>query len=131
MDLQWMGYVGCVVRVSCSLIGQLCVAQSCSLITVFRMACCTSNVSAVGLLMQGVDTTYINQSFKKNNSDVTFLVKVPSIRSYELKQSPSQSVLNILQQKGCNGLPVRWLRPLVGGSLPSRSFFYAQLRSST
>jgi uncharacterized membrane protein YiaA len=60
-----MGCVGCVVRVSCSLIGLLCVAQSCCVITVFRVACCTSNVSAVGLLMQGVDTASINQSFKK------------------------------------------------------------------
>jgi hypothetical protein len=61
-----MGYVGCVVRVSCSLIGLLCVAQSCCVITVFRVACCTSNVSAVGLLTQGVDTASINQSLKKS-----------------------------------------------------------------
>jgi hypothetical protein len=60
-----MGYVGCVVRVSCSLIGLLCVAQSCCDITVFRVACCTSNVSVVALLMQGVNTASINQSFKK------------------------------------------------------------------
>jgi hypothetical protein len=60
-----MGYVGCVVRVSCSLIGLLCVAQSCCVITAFKVACCTSDVSEVGLLMQGVDTTSINQSFKQ------------------------------------------------------------------
>jgi hypothetical protein len=43
------------VRVLCSLVGLLFVAQSCCVITVFRVACCTSNVSAVGLLTQGVD----------------------------------------------------------------------------
>jgi hypothetical protein len=61
-----MGYIGCVARVSCSLVGLLCVAQSCCVITVFRVACCTSNVSAVGLLTQGVDTASINQSIKKS-----------------------------------------------------------------
>jgi hypothetical protein len=60
-----MGYVGGVVRVSCSLFGLLCVAQSCCVITVFRVACCTFNVSVVGLLTQGVDTASINQSFKQ------------------------------------------------------------------
>jgi hypothetical protein len=48
------------------LIGLLCVAQSCCVITVFRVACCTLNVSAVGLLTQGVDTASINQSFEKS-----------------------------------------------------------------
>jgi hypothetical protein len=62
-----MGYVGCVVRVSCFFIGLLGVAQSCCvIIAVFRVACFTSNVSAVGLLTQGVDTVSINQSFKKS-----------------------------------------------------------------
>jgi hypothetical protein len=42
------------------LIGLLCVAQSCCVITVFRGACCTLNVSAVGLQTQGVDTASIN-----------------------------------------------------------------------
>jgi hypothetical protein len=60
-----MGYVGCVVRVSCFFIGLLCVAQSYCVIAVFRVACFTLNVSAVGLLTQGVDTASINQSFKK------------------------------------------------------------------
>jgi hypothetical protein len=60
-----MGYIGSVVRVSCSLIGLLCVAQSCCVITVLRVACCTLNVSMVGLLRQGVDTASINQSFKQ------------------------------------------------------------------
>jgi hypothetical protein len=60
-----MSYECGVVRVSCSLIGLMCVAQSCCVITVFRVASCTSNVSAVGLLMQGVDTACINRSFKK------------------------------------------------------------------
>jgi hypothetical protein len=59
-----MSYVGGVVRVSCSSIG-LCVAQSCCVITVFRVACCTFNVAVVGLLTQGVDTASINQSFKQ------------------------------------------------------------------
>jgi hypothetical protein len=48
------------------LIGLLCDAQSCYAITVFRVACCTLNVSAAGLLTQGVDTASINQSFKKS-----------------------------------------------------------------
>jgi hypothetical protein len=48
------------------LIGLLCVAQSCCVITVFRVACCTLNVSAVGLLTQGVDTASNNQSFEKS-----------------------------------------------------------------
>jgi hypothetical protein len=48
------------------LIGLLCVAQSCCVIAVFRVACCTLNVSAVGLLAQGVDTASINQSFEKS-----------------------------------------------------------------
>jgi hypothetical protein len=48
------------------LIGLLCDAQSCYVITVFRVACCTLNVSAAGLLTQGVDTASINQSFKKS-----------------------------------------------------------------
>jgi hypothetical protein len=56
---------------------------------------------------------------QKINGDFTFLVKGPSIRSYELRQSPSQLALNILQQKGCNDLTVRWLCLLVGGSLSS------------
>jgi hypothetical protein len=60
-----MGYVGSVVRVSCSLFHLLCVAQSCCVITVFRLACCASHVSVVGLLKQGVDTASINQSFKQ------------------------------------------------------------------
>jgi hypothetical protein len=60
-----MSYVGGVVRVSCSSIGQMCVAQSCYVITVFRVACCTFNVSVVGLLTQRVDTASINQSFKQ------------------------------------------------------------------
>jgi hypothetical protein len=59
----------------------------------------------------------INQSInKKINGGFTFLVKVPSKGSYELRQSPSQWVLNILQQKGCNDLTVQWLCLLVGGS---------------
>jgi hypothetical protein len=40
-------------------------AQSCCVITVFRVACCTFNVAVVGLLTQGVDTASINQSFKQ------------------------------------------------------------------
>jgi uncharacterized membrane protein YiaA len=57
------------------LIGLWCVAQSCCVITVFRVACCTLNVSAVGLLTQGVDTASINQSInQKLNFDVTFLL---------------------------------------------------------
>jgi hypothetical protein len=60
-----MSYGGGVARVLCSSIGLMCVAQSCCVITMFRVASCTSNVSAVGLLMQGVDTACINQSFKK------------------------------------------------------------------
>jgi hypothetical protein len=60
-----MGYVGSVVRVSCSLFDLLCVAPSCCFITVFRVACCAVHVSVVGLLTQGVDTASINQSFKQ------------------------------------------------------------------
>jgi hypothetical protein len=60
-----MSYVGGVVRVSCSSIGLMCVAQSCCVITVFRGACCTFNVAVVGLLTQGVDTASINQLFKQ------------------------------------------------------------------
>jgi hypothetical protein len=52
------------------LIGLWCVAQSRCVITVFRVACCTLNVSAVG-----VDTASINQSInQKLNFDVTFLL---------------------------------------------------------
>jgi hypothetical protein len=58
-----MGYIGGVVRVSSSLFGLLCVAQSCCVIIVFRVACCTFNVSVAGLLTHGVDTASINQSF--------------------------------------------------------------------
>jgi hypothetical protein len=58
-----MGYVGSVVRVSCSLFGLLCVGQSCGVVIVFRVACCTFNVSVAGMLTQGVDTASINQSF--------------------------------------------------------------------
>jgi hypothetical protein len=39
-----MGYVGGVVRVSCSLLGLLCVAQSCCVIAVFRVACVGDSV---------------------------------------------------------------------------------------
>jgi hypothetical protein len=46
-----------------------------------------------------------------------FLVNIPSKRSYELRHSPSQWVLNVLQQKGCNDLTVRWLCLLDGGSV--------------
>jgi hypothetical protein len=53
------------VRVPCSSIGLMCVAQSCCVIYVLRGACCTFNISAVGLLTQGVDTASINQSFKQ------------------------------------------------------------------
>jgi hypothetical protein len=53
-----MFYVYCVVLSPAVL--------SNNVITVFRVACCTSNVSAVGLLTQGVDTASINQSFKKS-----------------------------------------------------------------
>jgi hypothetical protein len=60
-----MSYVGSVVRGSCSSIGLMRVAQHCCAITVFRGACCTFNVSVVGLLTQGVDTASINQSFKQ------------------------------------------------------------------
>jgi hypothetical protein len=60
-----MGYVGGVVRVSCSLFGLLCVAQSCCAINVFRVACCMFSVSVVRLLTQVVDTASINQSFKQ------------------------------------------------------------------
>jgi hypothetical protein len=60
-----MSYVGGVVRVSCSSIGLICVAQSCCVINVFRGAYCTFNVFVVGLLTQGVDTASINQSFKQ------------------------------------------------------------------
>jgi hypothetical protein len=35
------------------LIGLLCVAQSCCVITVFRVACCTLNVSVVGVANTG------------------------------------------------------------------------------
>jgi hypothetical protein len=56
---------------------------------------------------------------QKINGDFTFLVNVPSKRSYELRHSPSQWVLNTLQQKGCNELAVRWLCLLVGGSVSS------------
>jgi hypothetical protein len=45
-----MSYAGGVVGVSCSSIGLMCVAQSCFVISVFRGACCTFNVSVVGLL---------------------------------------------------------------------------------
>jgi hypothetical protein len=47
------------------LIGLLCIAQSCCVITVFRVACCTFNVAVVGLLTQEVETASINQSFKQ------------------------------------------------------------------
>jgi hypothetical protein len=74
-----MGYVGCVVRVSCSLFGLLCVAQSCCAISVFRVACCTFNVFVARLLMQGVDTAFINQSIiQTTNGDVTVLLNVSS-----------------------------------------------------
>jgi hypothetical protein len=41
------------------------------------------------------------------NGDLTFLLNVPSKRFYELRHSPSQWVLHILQQKGCNDLTVQ------------------------
>jgi hypothetical protein len=65
---RWHGPTGAVVGVSCSSLGLMCVAQSCCVINVFRVACCTFNVSmpsVVGLLTQGVDTASINQSFKQ------------------------------------------------------------------
>jgi hypothetical protein len=65
------------------LIGLLCDAQSCYVITVFRVTCCTLNVSAAGLLTQGVATASIN-------FDLTFLLNFPSNRCYELRHSPSQ-----------------------------------------
>jgi hypothetical protein len=60
-----MSYVGGVVRVSSSSIRLTCVAQSCCVINVFRVACCTFNVAVVGLLTQGVDTAFINHSKQK------------------------------------------------------------------
>jgi lipid-binding SYLF domain-containing protein len=60
-----MSYIGGVVRVSCSSIGLMCVAQSCCVIPVFRGACCTFNISVEGSLTQGVDIASINQSFKQ------------------------------------------------------------------
>jgi hypothetical protein len=53
-------------------------AQSCCVITVFRVACCTFNVAVVGLLTQGVDTASINQSIIQTiYGDLTFLLNVP------------------------------------------------------
>jgi hypothetical protein len=60
-----MSYAGGGVRVPCSSIDLMCVAQSCCVTYVFRGACCTFNVSVVGSLMQEVDTASINQSFKQ------------------------------------------------------------------
>jgi hypothetical protein len=57
------------------------VAQSCCVIAVFRGACCTFNVSAVGLRTQGVDTAAIIQSIIQTiNGDLTFLLNVPISR---------------------------------------------------
>jgi hypothetical protein len=67
-----MGYVSGVVRVSCSSIGLMFVALSCCVVAVFRVATCMSNVSAVGLLMQGGYTACINQSFKKSTATLHF-----------------------------------------------------------
>jgi hypothetical protein len=78
-----MGYVGCVVRVPCSLIGLIWVAQSCCVIDVFRVAWCTFNASVAGSLTQGVSTELINQSIIQTiNGSFTFLSNVPSKRSY-------------------------------------------------
>jgi hypothetical protein len=104
MDLKSMGSVGCDVSVSCSLIGLFCVAQSCCVIAVFRVAYCTFNVSVVGSLIivitQGVDTENINQSIIQTiNVDFTFLSNVPSKRSYKLRRSPSQWVLLKISQQ--------------------------------
>jgi hypothetical protein len=66
LRVRYVCYVGGVVRVTCSLIGIMCASQSYCIATVFRVACCTFNVSVVvGLLTQGVDTASINQSFKQ------------------------------------------------------------------
>jgi hypothetical protein len=55
--LQHDGYIetqdgtrptGAVVGVSCSSLGLMCVAQSCCVSNVFRVACCTFNVSMHG-----------------------------------------------------------------------------------
>jgi hypothetical protein len=43
-----MGYVGCVARVSCSFLGQLCVTQTCCVIAVLRVAQCMSKIPVVG-----------------------------------------------------------------------------------
>jgi hypothetical protein len=51
------------------LIGLLCDAQSCYVITVFRVACCTLNVSAAGLVTQGVHYSY---SLLKSSQPVLF-----------------------------------------------------------
>jgi hypothetical protein len=81
-----------------------------------------------GVANAGILHSILQSIIQKIIRDFTFLVKVPSIRSYELRQSPSQLALKILQQKGCNELTVRW--PLSSCWWISL-FLYAQLRCST
>jgi hypothetical protein len=72
-----------------------------------------------GVANAGSSHSIYQSIIQKTNWDFTFLVQVPFKPSYELRHSPSQWVLNILQPKGCNDITVRWLCLLVRGSVSS------------
>jgi hypothetical protein len=87
------------------------------------LLCSEWHVARQMYLRWGCQRRELTQHLSFNHSKNQWRLHIPSKRSfersYELRHSPSQWVLNILQQKGCNYLTVRWLCLFVGGYVSS------------
>jgi hypothetical protein len=119
-----MGYVGCDVRVPCSLIGQLCVARPCCVLTVLRVAHCTENVAVHSC--GGVANAFERRERKQNQS-IIFKQTMVSKRSYfskgrVRKQPIPTRTVDTMTQLFAKGGPGFHLQPCQHGRARSRLF---------